>query len=382
MENYDLIIIGAGPAGLCLASELADSNLRILVLDKKKSAEDVHYNTAGSFINPEEWDLPNYMFNPINKICFNSNNNSVGKKVKGFVIDRKKLLIFLEERARGNKNIKIKYNTIVKDVVFSDKEIEHIAYKENNKSIKEASARIFVDCSGTGLVFANKLQINFKGVVNAVGIEFLVPLKKENNVADLFVGSKLKGGYGYIFPVNLKFAIVGYSTLAKECFSDVEHHLRNMWDIRRVNERCILDPVEKKVAILRTGSPLKKFTQKNILLIGDSAIQANPLVGEGIRFVMDSARIAAKNIKKSLENKDVKILENYNKEWRVKYYKKYKTAFFLQKRINKASSNDDRLDFGVRRFKKMSDKDFERILSGDLEKFFLIKVMIKSIFNK
>jgi len=80
MEDYDLIIVGAGPAGLCLASELSDSNLKILVLDKKKNAEDVHYNTSGSFIDPNEWNLPSDILNPINKICFFSSNAVAEKK--------------------------------------------------------------------------------------------------------------------------------------------------------------------------------------------------------------------------------------------------------------------------------------------------------------
>jgi len=35
MNKYDLIIIGAGPAGLTLAKELSETDLKILVLDKK-----------------------------------------------------------------------------------------------------------------------------------------------------------------------------------------------------------------------------------------------------------------------------------------------------------------------------------------------------------
>mgnify|MGYP006300762217 CR=1 FL=1 len=44
METHDVIIIGAGPAGLSLASELSPK-LKVLVLDKKRDAEDVQYNS-------------------------------------------------------------------------------------------------------------------------------------------------------------------------------------------------------------------------------------------------------------------------------------------------------------------------------------------------
>ena len=379
MKNYDLIIVGAGPAGLCLASELSNSNLKILLLDKKKNAEDVHYNTSGSFVDPEGWDLPDCILNPINEMCFSSCNKTIRKNINGFVIDRKKLLVFFEEKAKINKNFEVKYESVVKDMDFNEKGIDRISYIKNNE-INEVSSRLYADCSGTGLVFARKLKSSFLNVVNAVGVEFLVPLKKESHTADLFVGSKLRGGYGYIFPVNPDFAIVGYSTLEKENFQNIEGHLIDMWKIKRVSERCDLKPVEKKTAVLRTGKPFKKFTEKNLLIIGDAAVQANPLVGEGIRFVMDSAEIAAKWIERSLSI-DLKLLENYNKEWNSKYYQKYKMAFLIQKRISKASRSDDKLDFGVSRLGKISDKDFERLLSGDLSYLFLAQIAVRSFLK-
>ncbi len=94
---------------------------------------------------------------------------------------------------------------------------------------------------------------------------------------------------------------------------------------------------------------------------------------------MDSAKIAAKWIERSL-NIDLKLLENYNKEWNDKYYQKYKLAFFIQNRIKKASKNDNKLDFGVNRLGKISDKDFKRLLSGDLNNSFLLKIAIGSFF--
>jgi len=41
-DDYDVIIVGAGPAGLFAASELKDKNLKVLVIDKGKDVEDRH----------------------------------------------------------------------------------------------------------------------------------------------------------------------------------------------------------------------------------------------------------------------------------------------------------------------------------------------------
>ena len=380
MEKYDLIIVGAGPAGLCLARELANSNLKILLLDKKKNAGDVQYNTSGSFINPKDWHLPKYIFNPIHKTYFASKNEKTIKKGVAYVIDRKRLLDFLEKESRKNQNLRIEYKCNVKKVNCGKKGINYIIYsKENND--KKVSAKIYVDCSGPSAILGGKMGISDDKSIMAVGIEYLVPLKKEPYTADLFVGSNLLGGYGWIFPKNTKTAIVGYGTFSKSHFSNVEKSLREMWKIKRVSERCVLKPSEKNVAVLKTGKPLSRFVKGNLLIIGDSALQANPLVGEGVRFVMDASKIASKWIKKSIETNNLGLLENYTNEWKKKYHLKYKIAFLIQQRIKRASTDDRKLDLGVRKLKNISDKDFVKLLSGDINYLFLAKLMLKSLLT-
>ncbi|MCK5109393.1 MAG: NAD(P)/FAD-dependent oxidoreductase, partial [Methanosarcinales archaeon] len=39
-NDYDVIIVGAGPAGMFAADELADSNLRVLVIDAGRDIGD------------------------------------------------------------------------------------------------------------------------------------------------------------------------------------------------------------------------------------------------------------------------------------------------------------------------------------------------------
>ena len=97
--DYDVIIIGAGPAGLGLANFLSRSNLKILLLDKKKNAGDVQYNIAGTFIDPKDFDLPAEAFNPIKQAYICSKNKTFLVKAHGYIIDRRKLLQHLETKA-------------------------------------------------------------------------------------------------------------------------------------------------------------------------------------------------------------------------------------------------------------------------------------------
>ena len=369
MADYDLIIVGAGPAGLCLASELADSNLKILLLDKKKNAEDVQYNTSGSFIDPEEWQLPSDILNPIDKMYFTSRNEQAIKKVRGYTINRKKLLTFFENKARQNKNFEIKYNSLVQK--FDSNKLFY--------SGGEATAKIYVDCSGISAIIGSKLGVVPRKPVIAVGMEYQVPYQGEKNEADLLVSSQLKGGYGWVFSNDDQTAIVGYGTFLPEHFVKVEKYLKSLWQIERVAKRCELRPLEKKTAVLRTGSPIKNFIYQNLMVLGDSSLQANPIVGEGVRFVMDSARMAAGYIRQTIKNNNLDLLNGYNNQWRKKYYRQYKLAFKIQQKLKTITADDKKLDFGTRTVSKMSDKSFERLLKGELNYPFLAKIALRSL---
>ena len=193
MEYYDLIIVGAGPAGLSLTRELAKSNLKILVLDKKNNAENVSYNTSGSYLNPQNSDLPSDIFHPIEQVYFASKNESFVKKVKGSIINRKKLLTFFEKESIKNKNLKIKYNSTIKEVKVSENGIDYLVYFDS-VSENKVSAKIFADCSGVSAILGRKLEISTVKPTLAVGAEYLVPLIKHPQTVDLFTGSNLRGG--------------------------------------------------------------------------------------------------------------------------------------------------------------------------------------------
>jgi len=375
MENYNLIIIGAGLAGLTLVERLSNSNLKILLLDKKKNAEDVQYITSGSFINPNDWGLPISILNPIHECHIISKNQSAIKNGHAFFIDRKKLLKFLETKARKNPNLEIRYGSTIKEIETKENDIVSITYTKNEKDFK-VSGKIYADSSGTSVILGRKIGLAPNPTIS-VGAEYMVPLKKYSHTSDLFFGSELKGGYGAIFPKDRKTAIIGYYTLSKDCFSKVEKYLKDMWKIKRVRERCEFSPIEKHIGVLRTGGPFNKFIKGNVVLIGDTALQANPLIGEGIRFVMDSSKIASKWVKKSLETNDLNMLKNYEKEWKKKYYRKYKIAFRLQQKMKEYTKDDNKIDFVVKKLDKMSDKNFVRLLSGDISYFFLFKLAVK-----
>ena len=143
MEHYDLVIAGAGPAGLALASDLAHARLNILLLDRKADAEDVRYHSSGSFINPADWDLPPSVLHPVGRIVFSSKNQTSVKRGVFYTIKRTRLLSHLEGRARENPNLTVLYGASVKTVHLRHCAIEKISYRKDGVEVPVTANRPF-----------------------------------------------------------------------------------------------------------------------------------------------------------------------------------------------------------------------------------------------
>lgn len=53
MERYDLVIVGAGPAGLSAAVEAAKTGMKVIVFDENANPADSFSNRYISFLDPK-----------------------------------------------------------------------------------------------------------------------------------------------------------------------------------------------------------------------------------------------------------------------------------------------------------------------------------------
>jgi digeranylgeranylglycerophospholipid reductase len=102
--------------------------------------------------------------------------------------------------------------------------------------------------------------------------------------------------------------------------------------------------------------------------VGDSVSQVHPIVDEGYKFIFEAALIASKAIEKSLKNKDLNYLLEYEANWRKRFllnYKRSKRSKRSQARLFKYSQNNFLTDFIVFISKFLSDKRAIKTLSGE-----------------
>jgi len=362
MKNFDVIIVGAGTAGLMLARELSKSKKQVLVLDRKKQLLEFSFNTLASFINLDEFNLSdNVVAQKINKITFHSNSVKSSLTADLYTLDKKKVHEELLETI-DSKFVTIQLNTNIKSIITDD---NHYFTSVIDQKKKEYSATIFVDASGTNGVLSKKVGLLPKKTQLATGVEYNVKYKGNTKEIFLLIGEMYQGGYGWIFPLKNNRAIIGFGTFDEAIVKDLKNRLHQILKIPMIKKLVEKDNDKVEGGSIPITPVIEEFVLNNLVCVGDSVSQVNPIVGEGYKFIFDSAIMASKAIILALESKDLTKLKDYEVLWRNRFSENYKRSKRSQERFFKYSQNNFVMDFIVFLSKLIPSKRSIRSLSGE-----------------
>ena len=95
-----------------------------------------------------------------------------------------------------------------------------------------------------------------------------------------------------------------------------------------------IEPIEFHYGLIPNDGLSRKTVYDNLILVGDSAGQANPLVLEGIRYAIKFGRIAGEVASKAIKANDTseKKLSEYEENWKKSIESKIKSAGKVQDR--------------------------------------------------
>ncbi|CAL2063270.1 NAD(P)/FAD-dependent oxidoreductase [Tenacibaculum sp. 190524A05c] len=360
--NYDVVIIGAGTAGLMLSRELGKQKINTLVLDRKKDLLNFTFNTLGSFINLEEFDLTeNVVAQEINSAILYSKNFKRKLTGSAYVLDKKKLH---EEMLAS---LDMNYVTIQKEVAITSVEqdehnnITSVIDKKGNSY----KGKIIVDASGTAGVISKKVGLQEKKVKLATGVEYNVKYLGDPKEVHLLVGKEYKGGYGWVFPLQNQRAIFGFGTFDEEVVKDLKKRLNDILESPTIKKMVVKDNELVEGGSIPLTPVLDKFVLNNLVCVGDSVSQVNPIAGEGYKFIFESAIMASKAIVNAIHQDDLTPLSQYETDWKKRFLKSYKRAKFSQEKIFKYSKKDYLMDFAMLLLKLRSNKSIIKSLSGE-----------------
>lgn len=336
MEIYDVIVIGAGPAGGKCAFELAKKGIRVLLVEKFARFEENDFSSAGMlFETVKDFSIPDEVIaSNWNKLTIQTSQSTYSwgsDSQHGVVLSFAKLKKWLAEQCEKQGGSVWMGHRYESKEVFEDKvKVTLTNIATNSKVICEA--KLLIDATGPARkVMYDKKETQPKMLIGTA-VEYLVEVPQEvynryKNDLVFFLGDKWTDmGYSWIFPMDNNTLKVGSGRVVPE-FKTVRK------DLKLITEQILesymnLAPTDFRVLDVHGGSLRFSKGQKDIFYrnkvvgIGDTVSTVNPLGGEGIAYAMESAEMAVPYIEKYIK-KNQNQFYRYKLNWRRKYYFKW-----------------------------------------------------------
>jgi len=339
--DFDIVIVGAGPAGSSAAHEAARNGSSVALLEKESVvAETVRTSGVTWIKDAQSFGIPEDCYNPIKNYSFCSPSNTVSISddvAKAAVLDVRKTYRHLAKQAQES-GAKLFVDTNVTDVITDEqkKPIGVIA-KSADKEIK-FNAKVVIDCSGFQSVVGKMLGLITQWERFGAGAEYEV---RAENVDDktwwLMVGQKYSpAGYAWIFPVGGNIVRIGVGVGKPESDVDPTERLNKLMENKEgpIKDLGEITKIEFHYGLIPNDGLSRKTVYDNLILVGDSAGQANPLVLEGIRYAIRFGRVAGRVASDAVKNDDTSenALKPYETDWKKAIESKINSASKVQNR--------------------------------------------------
>lgn len=372
IEQVDVAIVGAGPAGASAAIGLRQTALKVAVIEKAKFPRDKVCGDALSGKVPEALKMlspdllekferfPEKVYTTGVKIVSPSDDSlEIVFKPKrhfsgttiGYVSRRIDFDNFLVEQFRKAPNIALYENTPVKAV---RKETEWIELQTPQKIFR---AKIAIAADGAQSLLAKQLagfEVDARHYSAAVRVYVKgVADSRPENYVEFYLLRDIVPGYLWIFPLPNGLANVGLGMLAsavqRQRINLREKLLELLHSHPRLKER--FKKAEMLSDIRGFGLPLGSkrwnISGERFLLAGDAASLIDPLTGEGIGEAMLSGAFAAQHVQKCFEAQNFSAA--FNKQYDAAVYRRLGPSFRLHHILQKVAATPFLINLIVRK---------------------------------
>lgn len=375
--SYDVVAVGAGPAGSTAALYAAEKGASVLLLDKKKEIGNP-IQCAGFLPDASEVQallhdakLPDTLKDYPSSCVLQRiktqrivppNCNIKEFAVEGAVLDRRRYDQFLaEQAARAGAELMIKTRVIKIDGTNVETTGVFGKHRIKAKAIIGADGPRSLVAKSTGLVLDSKSR------ETSVAIEYQVRnVDIDSSALEMYFGKDfVPGGYAWIFPEGQDRANVGIgirSGMAEKGISAKEYLHRFM------RAHPLAGPILKNCIIMNTiagiipvnGAP-ERTANENTLIVGDAAGQIFATNGGGIPPAMIAGKIAGETAAEFSTRKG--RLEEYDRRWRAQFGSALETSVQARRLMDGIMKSDTLMNAA---FKLISPEQMKVMQCGKL----------------
>lgn len=343
MKNYDIIVIGAGPAGAMAARAAAAAGKKTALLERKAQAgvpvrcgEGIGHKGLTLTLEPrKEW-----IKSSVSRAVMVSPSGikvEVGDVGQSWILDREKMDGDLVEEAVKAGAKFIPSTT----VVWCEKRADGL-YKCVSQD-KEFYGRILILADGVesriARCFGWNTALNLKDIESGAFCR-VYSRHIEQDCCYFYTGGEVApGGYVWVFPRGEGEANVGLGVIGSKCKEGLPKELLVRFIERHFPKSRISDLHCGSVPVGRWVRPLVK---EGVMLAGDAARQVNAINGAGIAYSLYAGKLAGETAAKAIV-KDKAINYNkllkYEKEWAKNFGRQQDRSYALKEFIMKTDDS-------------------------------------------
>ncbi len=321
-QTYDVIIIGAGPAGLTAAAHLATSGQSILVLDRctfpreKVCGDGLIADSLGCLQRLGLQENVLQLSHLVKELNIRSRSGLQVRIASGFrTIKRLHLDALLWRHAQETG---AQFRTQRIDTVFYDQDGLFCCSDSQEGDSSVFKARYGIIATGTAGIRNDRIGIMPVQADNAMAVRCYVRSDLKMDHLEGSFESYLAPGYGWIFPLPDQEFNMGCIRFFNSQ-ADRKANLRELFEKFRDTHpvaRALFDQATSVTPLrahpLRCGRGVDKVTDGiATLLTGETIGTTFPFTGEGIGKAMEAGEIAAQVLQQALQQGNSAPLRNY-----------------------------------------------------------------------
>ena len=368
--QYDIVVVGGGPAGLSAAYSASKLQATTILLEKDDAVGQFVRTSGVSWIDSmKTLGIPEKYYNPIKNYRIISPTNEVtfsGEVAKSCVLDVRATYQYLASLA-VNSGSDIMVRSRVNDVISNSSRIAGVKAR-TPKGDLEIRSKLVIDASGFSSTVARRAELVPEWKRYGIGAEYECFCSEvDPQTWTLMVGSIYsEAGYAWLFPISKDRVRIGVGVGRPESRLDPLKILNELIEkrVKPLNELSKLQPIELHYGLIPNEGCVRTTTHDGLLLVGDSAGQSNPLILEGIRFAIEFGRLAGEVGANSLSSGASKeSLINYETTWRKMIESRVNSAQKVQSRW--LALTDEQWDKEIKILKSISEDEFLDFIRAD-----------------